>query len=88
VDDWMYAQLADTYVLDPDVQQFFRESNPWALRGIIERLMESVERGLWAQPDEAQLEQMRQIYLELEGELEDRMDTASPSNRPTEGRQP
>lgn len=78
VEDWMYAQLADRYVLDEQVQQFFRDKNPWALRGIIERLMESVERGLWEQPDQAQLEQMRQVYLQLEGELEDRSEQPLP----------
>jgi cobaltochelatase CobN len=79
VEDWMYTQLTDQYVLDPQVQQFFQEKNPWALRNIIERLMEAVQRGLWEQPDEAQLAQMRQVYLQLEGELEDRMDTTQPS---------
>jgi cobaltochelatase CobN len=74
VEDWMYARLTDRYVLDPQVQQFFREKNPWALRNIIERLMESVERGLWNAPDPAQLEHMRQVYLQLEGELEDQTD--------------
>jgi len=72
-------ELADQYVLDPQVQQFSQEKNPWALRNIIERLMEAVQRGLWEQPDEAQLAQMRQVYLQLEGELEDRMDTTQPS---------
>ena len=81
VDDWMYAQLTDSYVLDEDVQEFFRQSNPWALRGIIERLMESVDRDLWQNPDQNQLDQMRQVYLQLEGELEDRMDA-------TEGQRP
>ena len=76
IDDWMYEQLTDRYVLDSEVQQFFRDKNPWALRNIIERLMESVDRGLWQQPDEQQLEQMRRVYLELEGDLEDRMDTS------------
>ena len=75
IDDWMYAQLTDHYVLDPEIQQFFRDKNSWALRNIIERLMESVDRGLWERPDEQQLEQMRRVYLQLEGELEDRMDT-------------
>jgi cobaltochelatase CobN len=79
VEDWMYTQLTDQYVLDPQVQQFFQEKNPWALRNIIERLMEAVQRGLWEQPDEAQLAQMRQVYLQLEGELEERMDTTQPS---------
>jgi cobaltochelatase CobN len=84
VDDWMYAQLADRYVLDAQVQQFFRDKNPWALRSIIERLMESVERGLWEQPDQAQLQQMQQVYLQLEGELEDQTERALPR---TEGGQ-
>ena len=84
VDDWMYAQLADRYVLDAQVQQFFRDKNPWALRSIIERLMESVERGLWEQPDQAQLEQMRQVYLQLEGDLEDQTERVLPR---TEGGQ-
>jgi cobaltochelatase CobN len=79
VEDWMYTQLTDQYVLDPQIQKFFQEKNPWALRNIIERLMEAVQRGLWEQPDEAQLAQMRQVYLQLEGELEDRMDTTQPS---------
>jgi CobN/Magnesium Chelatase/Transposase DDE domain len=60
-------------------QLLFQEKNPWALRNIIERLMEAVQRGLWDQPDEAQLAQMRQVYLRLEGELEDRMDTTQHS---------
>jgi cobaltochelatase CobN len=81
VEDWMYTQLTDQYVLDPQVQQFFQEKNPWALRNIIERLMEAVQRGLWEQPDEAQLAQLRQVYLQLEGELEDRMDTTQPSGQ-------
>jgi cobaltochelatase CobN len=84
VDDWMYAQLAERYVLDAQVQQFFRDKNPWALRSMIERLMESVERGLWEQPDQAQLEQMRQVYLQVEGDLEDQTERALPR---TEGGQ-
>jgi hypothetical protein len=43
---------------------------------------------LWQKPDAAQLEHMRQVYLELEGELEEQMDKAAdPSSRPTEGQQ-
>jgi cobaltochelatase CobN len=75
VEDWMYAQLTEQYVLDPQQQEFFQQKNPWALRSIIERLMEAVNRGLWEQPDQTQLEQMRQLYLRLEGELEDRSES-------------
>ncbi|HEX3206584.1 MAG TPA: cobaltochelatase subunit CobN, partial [Propionibacteriaceae bacterium] len=38
VTDWMYAQLAENYVLDKDNQDFMKHANLWALRGIIEKL--------------------------------------------------
>ncbi len=71
VHDWMYAKLATEYVLDPTNQEFLRTSNPWALRGIVERLHEAADRGLWAEPDDALMAALRQVYLEVEGELED-----------------
>ncbi len=70
VEDWMYHQLTQSYVLDDSVQQFLRQSNPWALRGMTERLLEAAGRGLWAQPDPADLEALRAVYLDLEGDLE------------------
>ncbi|GIL29405.1 cobaltochelatase subunit CobN [Actinocatenispora comari] len=69
--DWMYDRLAHEYVLDDATQQFLREANPWALRGIVERLHEAAERGLWAEPDPAVLAAMQQVYLAVEGDLED-----------------
>ncbi|MFC7340758.1 cobaltochelatase subunit CobN [Saccharopolyspora griseoalba] len=71
VDDWMYTKLAESYVFDDQVQQFLRNSNPWALRGMTERLLEAADRGLWAEPDDQVLDDLRSVYLELEGELED-----------------
>ena len=71
VTDWMYAQLAETYVLDKDNQDFMKHANPWALRGIIEKLSEAVERGLWEQPDPNLITQLQQVYLDVEGDLED-----------------
>ena len=71
VDDWMYEQLAASYVFDPENREFFRKSNPWALRGIAERLLEAADRGLWAEPRAETLDRLRQTYLELEGDLED-----------------
>jgi len=48
-----------------------REVNPWALRGIVERLHEAADRGLWAEPDAELMAQMQAVYLELEGDLEE-----------------
>ncbi len=71
VHDWMYDKLAQEYVLDETNQEFLRKSNPWALRGIVERLHEAAKRGLWAEPDADVLAAMQQVYLEVEGDLED-----------------
>ncbi|MEU5259644.1 cobaltochelatase subunit CobN [Amycolatopsis sp. NPDC021455] len=70
VGDWMYEKLTESYVLDEVNQEFLRQANPWALRGIVERLNEAADRGLWAEPDPALLEKMREVYLSLEGDLE------------------
>lgn len=70
VDDWMYEKLSAEYVFDETNRDFMKKSNPWALRGISERLLEAAERGLWAEPDQETLDRLRQTYLELEGDLE------------------
>jgi cobaltochelatase CobN len=67
----MYEKLAAEYVFDPENQEFMKRSNPWALRGIAERMLEAAERGLWEEPDPRTLEELRATYLELEGDLED-----------------
>jgi cobaltochelatase CobN len=71
VADWMYESLAQSYVVDAENQEFLKRSNPWALRNIVERLTEAADRGLWAKPDPATLAALREIYLQVEGDLED-----------------
>ncbi|WP_253882054.1 cobaltochelatase subunit CobN [Actinomadura rupiterrae] len=71
VDDWMYETLAKEYVFDPENRAFMEKSNPWALRGVTERLLEAADRNLWAEPDPETLERLRRTYLDLEGDLED-----------------
>jgi cobaltochelatase CobN len=70
VADWMYEKLAQTYVLDPENRAFMEKSNPWALHGIAERLLEAVDRDMWAEPDPALLAELQRAYLETEGDLE------------------
>ncbi len=74
VPDWMYDQLARTYVLDADNRAFLQEANPWALHGMTERLLEAESRGMWAEPDPQVLEGLRRTFLETEGELESAAD--------------
>lgn len=68
--DWMYERLAGEYVLDEENRKFMNESNPWALHGMAERLLEAAGRGMWAQPESATLDGLRQVLLETEGDLE------------------
>ncbi|MFE3755830.1 cobaltochelatase subunit CobN [Nocardia tengchongensis] len=70
VADWMYEKLAESYVFDETNRKFMEQSNPWALHGIAERLLEAAERKLWEQPERETLDRLRQVYLETEGELE------------------
>ncbi|MBQ0901123.1 cobaltochelatase subunit CobN [Micromonospora sp. U21] len=73
VDDWMYEHLAAAYLFDETTREFLERSNPWALRGITERLLEAADRGLWAEPEPATLDRLRDTYLASEGDLEDRV---------------
>jgi cobaltochelatase CobN len=70
VDDWMYEKLAAAYVFDETNADFMRRSNPWALRGIAERLIEAADRKLWSAPDPETIDRLREVYLDLEGDLE------------------
>ncbi|MGE3912228.1 MAG: cobaltochelatase subunit CobN [Chloroflexota bacterium] len=76
VDDWMYERVTDAYVFDQDTRQFFEQKNPWALRGIVERLTEAMDRGLWENPDPEVRKQLEQVYLDLESQLEARSEAA------------
>ncbi len=68
--DWMYERLAGEYVLDEENRKFMNESNPWALHGMAERLLEAAGRGMWDQPEPSTLADLRQVLLETEGDLE------------------
>jgi cobaltochelatase CobN len=72
VDDWMYERLAEAYVFDDETREFLEQSNPWALRGMTERLLEAADRGMWAEPDDGTLQRLRETFLATEGDLEGR----------------
>jgi cobaltochelatase CobN len=50
IDDWMYEQVTQSYLRDPQIQRWLEESNPWALQAMAERLNEAHQRGMWANP--------------------------------------
>ena len=72
VEDWMYEQVAQSYALDPAMQDFFARSNPWALHAVAERLLEAAQRNLWAAPSPEILAALREALLKIEEMLESR----------------
>jgi cobaltochelatase CobN len=76
-EDWMYAQVAAAYALDPTMQEFFARSNPWALHAIAERLLEAAQRELWEQPSPETLAALRDTLLHGEALLEARSESLS-----------
>ncbi|WP_371366925.1 Aerobic cobaltochelatase subunit CobN [Sporomusa rhizae] len=73
MEDWMYDQYAKKYAIDPNMQEWMRDVNPWALQRIAESLLEAHQRGMWNTTDEM-VRELQNIYLSIEGELEDRSD--------------
>lgn len=49
--------------------------NPHAMMGMMDRLFEAIDRSMWDAKPET-LERMKDIYLELEGRVEDHQDRA------------
>jgi cobaltochelatase CobN len=72
IDDWMFEDVSRAYLLDPKVQEFLEEKNPWALRSMAERLIEAVDRGLWEEPNPETVAALKEIYLRNESVLESR----------------
>jgi cobaltochelatase CobN len=72
VEDWMYEKVTEQYVLDPENRKFMEQSNPWALHGIAERLLEAADRNMWESPNPETLQALKQVYLDTEGDLESR----------------
>ena len=70
VEDWICEQVAERYLLDPDIAAFMSRLNPWAARSISERLVEAADRGMWASSSDHTLQAIRERLLSLEGELE------------------
>ncbi|MBE9168499.1 cobaltochelatase subunit CobN [Pleurocapsales cyanobacterium LEGE 06147] len=70
VRDDMYRGVAQAYLLDPRVQQFIQEKNPWALRDIAERLLEAHQRKLWQNVNREILEELKNIVNQAEGIIE------------------
>jgi cobaltochelatase CobN len=66
----MYEGVAEAYIFNPEVQNFIKSSNPWALRDMSERLLEANQRGMWQDVTADMLDRLKAIANEAEGAIE------------------
>ncbi len=69
IDDWMYSAIAERYAFNEENADWIRDVNIYAMQNIAERLLEASERDMWNASEE-ELERLREIYLEVEGDIE------------------
>ena len=69
VDDWIYTDVAETFLLDEQMLERLQSLNPHSAHALVGRLLEAYGRGYW-EPDEALLDKLR----EISGQLEDRLE--------------
>jgi magnesium chelatase subunit H len=69
VQPWVYQQITQTFILDPQMRARLAKLNPTASAKVANRLLEASERKYW-QPDEKMLAALRSAGEELEDRLE------------------
>jgi magnesium chelatase subunit H len=69
VDDWVYTEVARTFVLDEAMLERLRRLNPHSARSLVGRLLEAEGRGFW-KAEKDTVERLREIFSDLEDQLE------------------
>jgi magnesium chelatase subunit H len=69
VQPWVYEQLSQTFMLDPEMRDRLARLNPTASARVASRLLEASDRKFW-NPDAKALEALRRAGEELEDRLE------------------
>ncbi|AKB35405.1 CobN component of cobalt chelatase involved in B12 biosynthesis [Methanosarcina siciliae C2J] len=72
VGDWVFDEIAETFVLDDEMRKWFEENNLYALESLARRLLEAEHRKLW-NADPETLEELKEKYLEIESRMEEKM---------------
>jgi magnesium chelatase subunit H len=69
VDDWIYDEVAKTFLFDDEMLERLRDLNPHSAHALVQRLLEANGRGYW-DADASTLEKLREISRSLEDQLE------------------
>jgi len=69
VDDWIYSEVANTFVFDDSMLERLRDLNPHSAHSLVRRLLEANGRGYW-DIEQSVLDKLKQISRSLEDQLE------------------
>jgi magnesium chelatase subunit H len=69
VDDWIYSEVANTFLFDESMLERLRDLNPHSAHALVRRLLEANGRGYW-EVDADTLEKLREISRSLEDQME------------------
>ncbi len=69
VDDWIYDEVAATFVLDEQMLERLCSLNPHSARTLVGRLLEASGRGFWS-TEQSVLDQLHAVLASLEDKLE------------------
>jgi cobaltochelatase CobN len=75
MEDWMYERVAQKYALDADMQKWLKSVNPYALQNILDKLLETIQRGMWNTSDEMK-RKLQEAYLSVEGDIEEAVEVS------------
>ena len=70
IPDWCYSEICDKWIKDKYINKKILENNPWALRDICERLLESINRGLWENASKSQKDFLKSNVISTEAYIE------------------
>lgn len=69
VDDWVYTEVANTFLFDERMLERLRDLNPHSAHALAQRLLEANGRGYW-DVDQGMIEKLKDISRSLEDQLE------------------
>jgi magnesium chelatase subunit H len=69
VDDWIYSEVANTFLFDETMLERLRDLNPHSAHSLVQRLLEANGRGYW-DVNESVIDRLREIGRNLEDQLE------------------
>ncbi len=71
VASWIFSSVKETLLDDREMLEKLKNNNAFALHSMVERLFEANNRGYWDAREE-ELADLRELYLDMEGEIEEK----------------